>query len=194
MGKGRVEAFSDGMFAIFITVMVLNMKPPRDSDHAALLPLWPVFLSYVLSFVFIGIYWNNHHHVFQAVERIDGAVLWANLHLLFWLSLVSFTTNWMGESYFSTWPVVTYGLVLLMCGFAWDIERRALIRLHAPDSALVKAMSRNVKEWLSLALYALAIGTAFVHTWIACILYAAVAAMWLVPDQRIAREVAKGKE
>ena len=194
MGKGRVEAFSDGMFAIFITIMVLNMKPPIRADLAALLPLWPVFLSYVLSFVFIGIYWNNHHHVFQAVERVDGAVLWANLHLLFWLSLVSFITNWMGASYFSTWPVVAYGVVLLMCAFAWDIERRALIRLHAPDSALVKAMSRNVKEWLSLSLYALGIGAAFAHTWIACVLYAAVAAMWLVPDRRIAREVAKGKE
>jgi uncharacterized membrane protein len=194
MDKGRVEAFSDGMFAIFITIMVLTMKPPSSADLAELLPLWPVFLSYVLSFVFIGIYWNNHHHVFQAVERVDGAVLWANLHLLFWISLVSFITNWMGESHFSTWPVVAYGAVMLMCAFAWDIERRTLIRLHAPDSALVKAMSRNIKEWLSLVLYAVAIGMAFVHTWMACTLYGAVAAMWLIPDRRIAREMGNEKE
>jgi uncharacterized membrane protein len=193
MGKGRVEAFSDGMFAIFITVMVLNMKPPASAELEALLPLWPVFLSYVLSFVHIAIYWNNHHHVFQAVERVDGAVLWANLHLLFWISLVSFITNWMGESSFGTWPVAVYGVVLLMCGFAWDLERRALLRLHAPDSALVKAMAQNAKESISLALYALAVGMAFVHTWIACTLYCVVAAMWMIPDRRIEREIgAKG--
>ena len=193
MGKGRVEAFSDGMFAIFITVMVLNMKPPASAELEALLPLWPVFLSYVLSFVHIALYWNNHHHVFQAVERVDGAVLWANLHLLFWISLVSFITNWMGESAFATWPVAVYGVVLLMCGFSWDLERRALLRLHAPDSALVKAMAQNAKESISLALYALAIGMAFVHTWIACTLYCVVAAMWMIPDRRIEREIgAKG--
>ena len=193
MGKGRVEAFSDGMFAIFITVMVLNMKPPASAELEALLPLWPVFLSYVLSFVHIALYWNNHHHVFQAVERVDGAVLWANLHLLFWISLVSFITNWMGESSFATWPVAVYGVVLLMCGFSWDLERRALLRLHAPDSALVKAMAQNAKESISLALYALAIGMAFVHTWIACTLYCVVAAMWMIPDRRIEREIgAKG--
>ena len=193
MGKGRVEAFSDGMFAIFITVMVLNMKPPASAEIEALLLVWPVFLSYVLSFVHIALYWNNHHHVFQAVERVDGAVLWANLHLLFWISLVSFITNWMGESSFATWPVAVYGVVLLMCGFAWDLERRALLRLHAPDSALVKAMAQNAKESISLALYALAIGMAFVHTWIACTLYCVVAAMWMIPDRRIEREIgAKG--
>lgn len=190
MGKGRVEAFSDGMFAIFITIMVLNMKPPGGTRPEDLLPLWPVFLSYLLSFVHIGLYWNNHHHVFQAVERVDGAVLWANLHLLFWLSLVSFVTNWMGESSFGTWPVAAYGVVLLLCGFAWDIERRTLLRLQAPDPALVKALSRNFKEWLSIALYSVAIGMAFVHTWIACTLYGVVAAMWLIPDRRIEREIA----
>ena len=177
MGKGRVEAFSDGMFAIFITIMVLNMKAAgRRRTWRRCCPLWPVFLSYLLSFVHIGIYWNNHHHVFQAVERVDGAVLWANLHLLFWLSLVSFVTNWMGESSFGTWPVATYGVVLLLCAFAWDLERRALLRLHAPDSALARAMGRNLKEWLSLTLYAAAVGMAFVHTWIACTLYCVVAA------------------
>ena len=193
MGKGRVEAFSDGMFAIFITIMVLNMKAPDSADLVALRPLWPVFLSYVLSFVHIGLYWNNHHHVFQAVERVDGAVLWANLHLLFWMSLVSFFTNWMGESTFSTWPVAAYGLVLFMSAIAWDIERRCLMRLHAPDSALVKALGRNAKEWISLALYALGIGMAFVSTWVACALYCAVAAMWLVPDRRIEREIGAEK-
>ena len=194
MGKGRLEAFSDGMFAIFITIMVLNMKAPSSGELFALLPLWPVFLSYLLSYVHIGLYWSNHHHIFQAVERVNGAVLWANLHLLFWMSLVSFITNWMGETSFGTWSVVAYGVVLLMCAVAWEIMRRLLLGLHAPDSPLVKALGRNVKEWLSLALYATAIGTAFVHTWIACGLYCVVAAMWLIPDRRIEREIGTGKE
>jgi uncharacterized membrane protein len=189
MGKGRVEAFSDGMFAIFITIMVLNMKAPASAGPQALLPLWPVFLSYLLSFVYIGIYWNNHHHLFQAVERVDGAVLWANLHLLFWLSLVSFVTNWMGESSFSTWPVGLYGVILLMSALAWELVRRALMRLHAPDSAFARAMGRNSKEWLSLALYTAAVGVAFVRPWIACTLYCVVAAVWLIPDRRIERAI-----
>ena len=193
MGKGRLEAFSDGVFAVIITIMVLELKAPHDAKLEALLPLLPAFLSYTLSFIHIGLYWNNHHHVYQAVERVDGAVLWANLHLLFWLSLISFTTSWMGESAFGTWSVVAYGLVLFLCGVAWEIERRALLRLHGPDSALVKALGRNNKEWLSVILYAVAIGMAFVHTWIACGLYCVVAAMWLIPDRRIAREIGTRK-
>ncbi len=194
MGKCRLEAFSDGMFAIFITVMVLNLKAPSGPDLESLRPLWPLFLSYVLSFVHIGIYWNNHQHIFQVVERVDGATLWANLHLLFWLSLISFVTSWMGESGFGTWSVAAYGVVLLLCAMAWEIERRVLLRLHAPESALAKALGRNVKEWISLVLYAVAIGMAFVCTWVACALYCVVAAMWLVPDRRIEREIGTRKD
>ena len=194
MGKGRVEAFSDGMFAIFITIMVLNMKVPASAGPEGLLPLWPVFLSYLLSFVHIGLYWNNHHHVFQAVERVDGAVLWANLHLLFWLSLVSFVTNWMGESDFSAWPVAVYGVILFQSALAWEFVRRSLMRLHAPDSPFARAMGRNSKEWVSLGLYAAGVGVAFARPWIACTLYGVVAALWLIPDRRIERAITAAKE
>jgi TMEM175 potassium channel family protein len=187
MPKSRLEAFSDGVIAIIITIMVLEMKAPQGADLDALRPVLPAFLSYVLSFIYVGIYWNNHHHVFHAVERVSGMTLWANLHLLFWLSLTPFVTHWMGESHFATWPVAAYGVVLLMCGVAWDIERRALLRCHDTQSALAKAMGRSFKEWISLVLYALAIGSAFVNPWIACALYCLVAAIWFIPDRRIER-------
>ena len=193
MEKGRLEAFSDGVIAIIITIMVMDMKAPHGAELDALRPLLPAFLSYVLSFFYVGIYWNNHHHVFQAARRVSGMTLWANLHLLFWLSLIPFVTRWMGESHFATWAVAAYGSVLLMSAVAWDIERRVLIRLHDRESALVKAMGGNFKEWLSVVLYALAIGAAFVNTWVACALYCLVAAIWFVPDRRIEREMGAGK-
>lgn len=189
MGKGRLEAFSDGVIAIIITIMVLDMKAPPSAELTALWPVFPAFLSYVLSFIYVGIYWNNHHHLFQAAQRVSGMTLWANLHLLFWLSLIPFVTRWMGESHFATWPVVAYGGVLLMCAAAWDIERRILMRIHEPDSALVRAMGGNLKEWVSFALYALAIVAAFVNTWVGCALYVVVAIIWFVPDRRIEREL-----
>jgi uncharacterized membrane protein len=189
MKSGRLEAFSDGVIAIIITIMVLEMKAPHSAELSGLRPVVPAFVSYVLSFIYVGIYWNNHHHVFQAAERVNGLTLWANLHLLFWLSLIPFVTAWMGESAFATWPVVAYGVVLLMCGLAWEIERRVLIRLHEPQSTLVKAMG-GVKELVSLGLYLLGIGLAFVNTWVACALYAVVALIWFIPDSRIERQIA----
>src|SRR5713101_7104007 len=170
MGKGRLEAFSDGVLAIIITIMVLEMKVPHGDSLSALRPLLPVFLSYVLSFVYLGIYWNNHHHMLHVTQHVSGAVLWANLHLLFWLSLVPFVTSWMGKSRFDTVPVAGYGVGLLMAALAWDIERRVLLRLHDRDSALVKALGGGFKEWASAVLYAIAIAAAFVNTWIACAL------------------------
>jgi uncharacterized membrane protein len=179
MEKNRLEAFSDGVIAIILTIMVLEMKAPHGADLAALRPVLPAFVSYVLSFIFIGIYWSNHHHVFHTVQRVNGMTLWANLHLLFWLSLVPFVTWWMGESNFSTWPVAAYGVILLLSALAWDIERRVLIRLHPPDSALVRALGSNSKEWISLFIYVVAIASAFVNTWIACALYGTVAGVWV---------------
>jgi uncharacterized membrane protein len=189
MNKGRLEAFSDGVIAIIITIMVLEMKTPQGDDLTALRAVVPTFLSYVLSFIYVGIYWNNHHHLYQAVKRITGMTLWANLHLLFWLSLIPFVTRWMSATQFATWPVVAYGIVLLMCAVAWDLQRRALVHLHGQGSAFVRAMSGNLKEWISLFLYAVAVGSAFISTWIACALYALVALIWLVPDRRVEREV-----
>jgi uncharacterized membrane protein len=191
MSKGRLEAFTDGVIAVIITIMVLEMKAPPSSDPHALLAILPAFLSYILSFIYVGIYWNNHHHLFHAVQRISGATLWANLHLLFWLSLVPFVTSWMGENHFGTWPVLLYGIVLFMCALAWEIQRRVLLRNHDADSALARALGnrQSWKEWTSLILYAIAIGMAFVNAWIACALYVLVAAMWIVPDRRIEREI-----
>jgi uncharacterized membrane protein len=193
MTKGRLEAFTDGVIAIIITIMVLEMKAPHsgEADLQSLRPVLPAFISYVLSFIYIGIYWNNHHHLFHTVHRISGTTLWANLHLLFWLSLIPFATSWMGETQFDAWPVAIYGAILLMCGLSWEIERRVLLRHHERDSALAKAVGgkRSRKEWASLILYAAAIGLAFVNSWIACGLYALVAAIWLIPDRRIEREI-----
>lgn len=189
MTKGRLETFCDGVIAIIITIMVLEMKAPQDAGLDALRPVWPAFVSYVMSFVYVGIYWNNHHHVFQTVQRVSGLALWASLHWLFWLSLIPFVTRWMGGIQFATWPVVIYGVVMLMCGVAWDITRRVLLHSHNADSALARALTVNVKECVSLALYALAIGLAFVNVWLACALYSLVAVIWIIPDRRIERVI-----
>ena len=187
MRKGRLEAFSDGVIAIIITIMVLEMKVPGGWDLAALVPIIPVFLSYVLSFVFLGIYWNNHHHLFQAVKRVNGAVLWANLHLLFWLSLVPFVTGWMGENEFAAWPVALYGVVLWFSGLAYYFLTKTLLKLHDQNSTLAKALKWNIKEIVSLVVYTIAIPLAFVNSWIAGGLYVFVAVIWLIPDTRIER-------
>jgi uncharacterized membrane protein len=187
MVKQRLEAFSDGVIAIVITIMVLEIKVPHGTDLAALRPLIPIFLSYVLSFVFIGIYWNNHHHLLQAVRHVNGRILWANMHLLFWLSLIPFATAWMGENRFATIPVALYGVVLLLAAIAYFILTKALISHHGKDSALATAMGRDFKGKLSMVIYAVAIPLSFVKSWIACLLYVLVAAMWLIPDLRIER-------
>ena len=191
MRKGRLEAFSDGVIAIIITIMVLEMKVPEGRDLAALAPIIPVFLSYVLSFVFLGIYWNNHHHLFQAARQVNGSVLWANLHLLFWLSLVPFVTGWMGENEFSAWPVALYGVVLWFSGLAYYFLTKALLKLHDQDSALAKALKWNIKEIMSLVVYTIAIPLAFLNSWIAGGLYVFVAVIWLIPDTRIERTLAE---
>jgi uncharacterized membrane protein len=185
VSKGRLEAFSDGVIAIIITIMVLELKVPRGADLAALAPLIPVFLSYVLSFVFLGIYWNNHHHLMQAVRHVNGAVLWTNLHLLFWLSLVPFVTGWMGENAFASLPVALYGMVLLLAACAYFILTRALIALHGQDSALATALGRDMKGKISPVFYSVAIPLAFVNAGLACALYVVVAVMWFIPDRRI---------
>ena len=187
MTRNRLEAFSDGVIAIIITIMVLELKVPHATDLAGLTPLLPVFLSYLLSFVYVGIYWNNHHHMLHCAERISGGVLWANLHLLFWLSLIPFTTAWMGENHLAAVPVALYGVVLLMAAIAYFILQRSLVRLHGPDSLLARAVGADLKGKLSLVLYALAIGGAFLNPWIAAAIYILVALVWLVPDRRIER-------
>ncbi|GAB4579973.1 MAG: TMEM175 family protein [Anaerolineales bacterium] len=191
MNKSRLEAFSDGVIAILITIMVLELKVPGGGDLAALIPLLPVILSYILSFVFLGIYWNNHHHLFQAVKQVNGAVLWANLHLLFWLSLVPFVTAWMGKNASSPWPVALYGIVLFAAGFAYFILTKALVSLHGQDSELAAILTQNTKEMASIVLYALAIPLAFVSSWISDGLYVLVAILWLIPDTRIERRLIK---
>jgi uncharacterized membrane protein len=185
MSKGRLEAFSDGVIAIIITIMVLEMKVPHGADLAALRPLIPIVLSYILSFTYVGIYWNNHHHLLQAVRHVNGRILWANLHLLFWLSLFPFVTDWMGENHFAAWPVALYGAVLLSAASAYFLLTRALITLHGKDSALATALGRDFKGKVSLVFYALAMPFAFVNSWISCTLYVLVAVMWLMPDRRI---------
>ena len=189
MSKGRLEAFSDGVLAIIITIMVLELQIPHEGSLAALRPLIPKFLSYVLSFVFVGIYWNNHHHLWHAVKRVNGSVLWANLHLLFWLSLIPFVTGWMGENQFSTIPVAMYGVVLWLSAVAYFIMVLVLTAHHEKDSLLVTAIGNGQKERLSLFLYTIAIPLAFLSSWIALGIYVAVAIMWLVPDRRIERVV-----
>jgi uncharacterized membrane protein len=189
MGKGRLEAFSDGVLAIILTIMVLEMKVPHGDSFSALRPVVPVFLSYVLSFVYIGIYWNNHHHLFQAARHVNGRILWANLHLLFWLSLLPFATGWMGENHFASTPVALYGVVLLYAAIAFTLLTRILITRHGKDSALATAIGRDFKGKLSLAFYATAIPLAFVNSWIACGIYILVAAIWVIPDPRIERNL-----
>ena len=190
MGKGRFEAFSDGVIAVIITIMVLELKPPHGTDMAALAPLIPVFLSYVLSFMYVGIYWNNHHHMLHAVQRINGRSMWANLHLLFWLSLIPFVTAWVNENHFASLPVALYGVVLLMSGTAYYILERTLIAHHGAESALARAMGSDYKGIVSVVIYAAAIALAFLNPWIACALYVLVAAMWFIPDRRIENTVA----
>jgi uncharacterized membrane protein len=187
MSKSRLEAFSDGVIAIIITIMVLELKAPHGTDLADLRPAMPSFLSYVLSFVYVGIYWNNHHHLLQAVHTVDGRIMWANLHLLFWLSLTPVVTAWMGDNHLSALPVAAYGIVMLFAGFAFLILSWALVHRHGRDSALGRALGRDFKGKSSLALYATAVVMAFVNTWIAEFLYVFVAAMWLIPDRRIER-------
>jgi TMEM175 potassium channel family protein len=185
MSTNRLEAFSDGVFAVLITIMVLELKVPDGADLNALRPLLPVFLTYVLSFVFLGIYWNNHHHMLYATEHINGTILWANLHLLFWLSLVPFITGWMGQNHFAPLPTAVYGIVLFMSAVAFTILANRIVAHQGADSALARAFGKDVKGKLSLVLYAVAIPSAFVQRWIAEGLYVTVALMWLVPDRRI---------
>lgn len=194
MNKGRLEAFSDGVLAVIITIMVLEMKSPRGATLAALRPVVPVLLTYVLSFVYIGIYWNNHHHLLHATQRVNGSALWANLHLLFWLSLVPFTTAWMGENHFNSWPVAVYGIVLLLAGVAYFILTRVLINLHGEGSTLATSIGRDRKGKLSIAIYAGAIPLAFVKPWIAGGCYVMVAILWLIPDPRIEKRVAPSRD
>jgi uncharacterized membrane protein len=191
MGKGRLEAFSDGVLAIIITIMVLELKVPHGADWAVLQKLWPVFVSYILSFVYVGIYWNNHHHLLHASRHVSGVVLWANLHLLFWLSLVPFTSGWMGENHFAPLPTALYGLVLLMSALAYWLLQCALQR--SPENALLaQALGRDLKGKLSLVLYVLGIVVAMQLPALAWGIYAAVALMWLVPDRRIERLLQAG--
>ena len=184
MNKARLEAFSDGVIAVIITIMVLELKVPHDADPHALVPLIPVFLSYVLSFVYVGIYWSNHHHMFHAVRHVNGAILWANLHLLFWLSLVPFVTGWMNETHFAPFQVAAYGAVLICAACAYTILTKVLVSAHGKDSLIAKALGRDFKGNVSLAIYVVAIALAYWQPWIACGLYAVVAAIWLVPDRR----------
>ena len=185
MGRGRLEAFSDGVLAIIITIMVLELKVPHGASLHDLLPLLPVFLTYVLSFVYVGIYWNNHHHMLHASTKVTGAMLWANLHLLFWLSLFPFATGWMGENHFAQAPTALYGMVLLMAAIAYYLLEQAIIRAQGPDSILKKAVGRDLKGKLSPVLYILAIVATPLSPWIAAAIYVAVALIWLIPDRRI---------
>jgi uncharacterized membrane protein len=191
MKKGRLEAFSDAVIAIIITIMVLELVAPHGADLSALQPLLPKFLAYALSFVYLGIYWNNHHHLFQAVDQVDGRVLWANMHLLFWLSLVPFATSWMGEHYREPIPAVAYGVVLVMSGVAYYILVRFLLALHGTDSTLAIAIGRDFKGILSVVIYLVAIPLAFITTWLSFALYLTVAIIWFIPDRRIERNMAQ---
>ncbi len=185
MGKGRLEAFSDGVIAIIITIMVLELKEPHGVEWSALQGLLPIFLSYLLSFIYLGIYWNNHHHLFQAVHKVNGAVLWANLHLLFWLSLVPFTTGWISENHIASIPVALYGVVLLGAAIAYFILVRVLRAHHGKDSLLAKAIGSDFKGKISVVLYILAVVLAFPYPIIACVIHVGIAILWLVPDRRI---------
>jgi len=189
MGKGRLEAFSDGVIAIIITIMVLELKVPHGTDLAALRPVIPVFLTYILSFVYVGIYWNNHHHMLHVSHKVNGRILWSNLLLLFWLSIVPFGTSWMGENHFAPVPVALYGVILLMCGFAYSILARSLVSYHGKDSPLAIAIGKDSKGWLSVVLYVVAIPLAFVNERISLAIYVLVAMIWFVPDRRIERKL-----
>jgi uncharacterized membrane protein len=192
MRTGRLEAFSDGVLAIIITIMVLEFKVPEGTDWAALRSLLPGFLSYVLSFIYLGIYWNNHHHLFQAAEQVNGRVLWANLHLLFWLSLVPFATGWMGENHFAAFPVALYGVVLFCAAIAYFLLSQSLLAHHGKESTLARALGRDFKGKISVVIYAAAIVLSFLQPWLAIVLYVAVAIMWLMPDRRIEKVLNQG--
>jgi len=192
MSKGRLEAFSDGVIAIIITIMVLEMKVPHGTDLASLRPIIPVFISYVLSYVFIGIYWTNHHHLMQAVERVNGSILWRNIHLLFWLSQVPFTTGWMGENHFAPLPMALYGFVLLMAAVAYYLLVLAILAHHGRDSRVAAAIGRDFKGKVSVLLYVVGLLLAFVNRWAAGAVYVFVAVIWFIPDRRIERRLAKG--
>ncbi len=194
MGKNRVEGFSDGVLAIIITIMVLEMKVPHGEGVETLVPVIPVFLSYVLSFIYLGIYWSNHHHMLHVTKKVTGPMLWANLHLLFWLSLVPFTTGWMGENHFAAVPAALYGAVLLMAGIAYLILQRMIIASQGPDSLLRKAVGSDWKGKVSAALYAVAIPMAFVWHWVSLGLYVLVALLWLIPDRRIESVLRAGED
>ncbi len=189
MDKGRMEAFSDGVIAVIITIMVLEMKAPIGNNLTDLRPMLPVFVSYLLSYIYVGIYWNNHHHLLHATERVSGAVLWANLHLLFWLSLVPFATAWMGNTKFARWPVAAYGCVLLAAAIAYWLLVRALLHIHSSHTVLADAIGRDRKGKLSVLVYIAAIPLALWWPWAGCVAYALVAAVWLVPDRRIERRL-----
>jgi uncharacterized membrane protein len=191
MSKGRLEAFSDGVLAIILTIMVLELRAPNDASLYALMPLVPELLSYVLSFVFIAIYWNNHHHLFQVVRHVSGGVLWANAHLLFWLSLTPFVTAWMGKTNFDGWPVAAYGVVLFMAGSAYYLLTLSLLAQQDKDSPLARALGRDFKGKASLVIYAAAIPLSLVEPRLACGLYVVVAIIWLVPDRRIEKALAE---
>ena len=189
MSKGRLEAFSDAVIAIIMTIMVLEMKVPHGAGLESLRPLIPVFLSYILSFLFLGIYWNNHHHLLQAIKQVNGRILWANLHLLFWLSLTPFVTGWMGENHFAALPVALYGTVLLLAACAYFILVRTLISHHGRDSALARALGKDFKGKVSVVVYAIAIPLSFINSLSACGLYILAAIMWLIPDPRIEKNL-----
>ncbi len=195
METNRLEAFSDGVMAIIITIMVLELKVPHGEDISALLPLWPVFLSYALSFLYVGIYWNNHHHMMKAAETINGAVLWSNLHLLFWLSLLPFSTGWMGENHFTRWPLVLYGLNLLACAVAYYILQTCLVRHQGPGSLLLKAIGNDIKGKGSPVLYTLGIAASwFIQPWVGFAIFVVAALVWLIPDRRIERVLTAGND
>jgi uncharacterized membrane protein len=189
MNKGRLEAFSDGVLAIIITIMVLEMKAPHSADFAALGDILPAFLSYVLSFIYVGIYWNNHHHMLQTTRRVSGAILWANMHLLFWLSLVPFATAWSGENHFASAPMSLYGVVLLMAAIAYTILQNLIMKEHGEKSLLAEAIGKDLKGKISMVLYVVAIPSAFITPWIAGAIYVLVALIWLVPDKRIENKI-----
>ncbi len=189
MTKNRLEAFSDGVLAIIVTIMVLEMKVPHSANFEDLKPIFPVFLSYILSFIFILIYWNNHHHLMQSVKHVNGKVLWANGHLLFWLSLLPFVSGWMGENHFAALPVLLYGIVALMAGVAYYILSQILIQIHGKDSSLAKAVGNDTKGVISVVLYLASVGFALFYPLISCALFVAVAIMWLIPDKRIEKVI-----
>jgi uncharacterized membrane protein len=187
MNKARLEAFSDGVMAIIITIMVLELKVPHGSDLAALAPLLPLLLSYALSFTFVGIYWNNHHHLLHAAKGVSAAIMWANLHLLFWLSLIPFVTGWVGENHGASWPTALYGVVMVMCAIAYTVLQVAIVGQHGRDSELARGIGSNLKGKLSLGAYAAAVALAFVNQWLSDAIYVLVALMWLVPDRRVVK-------